>query len=85
MFHITSMFLWPFLAEDVTAKSGPNGSLDWFNCGVEGGGWTPPQMTIKDVVTKDLQAAVNEPNSPFKNCAPYISIFEQFGNQFGSE
>ena len=69
----------------VSKCTNSNGDESWFNCGIEGNGWTPPQMTVNDVVTKDLSDAVNEPNSPFQNCAPFLQYFEQFGGEYGSE
>ncbi|KIP04207.1 glycoside hydrolase family 23 protein [Phlebiopsis gigantea 11061_1 CR5-6] len=61
--------------EKLTATTGPNGSEDWFNCGIESGGWTPPPFTVNEVITKDLAAAVAEKNSPFSNCAAFIDDF----------
>ncbi|PSR98913.1 hypothetical protein PHLCEN_2v4233 [Hermanssonia centrifuga] len=68
---------------DLTAQTGPNGAEWFFNCGIDGAGWNPPHMTVDDVVAKDLKAAVAQSNSPFTNCAAYIDLFEQYGNQFG--
>lgn len=34
---------------DVEQGSGPNGSEDWFNTGMDGDGWNPPYMGIGDV------------------------------------
>ena len=75
----------PHLLEKLTATTGPNGSEGWFNCGIEGGGWTPPPFTVDEVVTKDLAAAVAEKNSPFTNCAPYIDDFYAAQGKYGSK
>ncbi|KAH8093911.1 lysozyme-like protein [Cristinia sonorae] len=66
-----------------SAQSGPNGNLDWLNCGVDGGGWNPPHITPQDLITKPLRDAVNDPNSPFKACAPFLGQFESYANQNG--
>ncbi|PPQ62951.1 hypothetical protein CVT24_006191 [Panaeolus cyanescens] len=64
--------------------SGPNGHIDWLTCGFEsGGGWQPPHVTMKDIVTVPLWKALQDPNSPFKNCEKFIHIFEKYGNQLG--
>jgi hypothetical protein len=34
--------------ERVTADSGPNGSEDWLNCGINDGGWRPPNVKVDD-------------------------------------
>lgn len=66
--------------------SGPNGSLDWLNCGFEtSAGWQPPNIQMKDVITQPLSHALDSPSSPFKACSKYIHLFEQYGNQFGVE
>ena len=70
--------------DDITPEAGPNGSEAFLNCGVESGGWTPPPVEINDLVTMDLSEALKDPNSPFKNCQAYVSLFEQYGKQTGS-
>ena len=71
--------------ENITPSAGPNGSEEFLNCGVEGAGWTPPPLKVKDVIARDLSDALQDPNSPLKNCKPYVSLFEQYGNQFGGK
>lgn len=66
-----------------TKTDGPNGSIDFLNCGINGGGWTPPVIHIKDVVVKPLSEAIKSPSSPFHACAPYVSFFNQYGDQYG--
>ena len=73
------------LLEKLTATTGPNGSEDWFNCGIEGAGWTPPNLTIDQVVTKELSDAIAEKNSPFAACAPYVGNFYDAQGKYGSE
>jgi len=67
---------------DVQKLSGPNGHIDWMNCGLEGAGWNPPAVNIKDVITQPLNTALEKWDSPFKACANFIWIFEKYGNQF---
>jgi len=70
-------------ATKTTSKtSGPNGSMDWLNCGLNGGGWNPPFVKITDLITEDLATALKSPNSPFQACKAYISLFEQYGKEF---
>ncbi|TCD71591.1 hypothetical protein EIP91_007338 [Steccherinum ochraceum] len=69
--------------KESSAQDGPNGKLDWLNCGIDAGGWNPPNVTPGDLITKDLADAVNEKNSPFANCKPYLSSFENYANQHG--
>ena len=40
---------------------------------------------MKEVIAKDLNEALQDPNTPFKACKPYVSLFEQYGNQFGGK
>ncbi|TRM70358.1 glycoside hydrolase family 23 protein [Schizophyllum amplum] len=68
---------------DISATGGPNGKLDWLNCGLNAGGWSPPYVTIDDVVTVSLSDAVKDSSSPFQACADYVDMFEQYGNENG--
>ncbi|PCH36436.1 glycoside hydrolase family 23 protein [Wolfiporia cocos MD-104 SS10] len=68
---------------DVTPTSGPNGNIDWLNCGVSDGGWSPPYVTLKDIITQDLASALQIPGSPFTACAPYVALFELYAGQHG--
>ncbi|TFL02451.1 glycoside hydrolase family 23 protein [Pterulicium gracile] len=67
----------------VTATSGPNGNIDFFNCGIEGGGWNPPYIAISQLKAVDLRAALNDGNSPFHACKNYISTFEKYAWEHG--
>lgn len=69
--------------EQVTATAGPNGSIDFLNCGINGAGWNPPYVTIDDIVTKELSSVAWTPNSAFTACQPYVGKFEQYGAQVG--
>lgn len=66
-----------------TKTAGPNGSINYLNCGVNGAGWTPPSLQMQDLVVVPLADAVKSPNSPFKPCAPYIPIFQKYGQAYG--
>lgn len=66
-----------------TSKTcGPNGDIEWLNCGVTGGGWNPPNVGVNDLVVKDLRSVLGQPNNIFKNCAPYVDLFEEFSSQY---
>jgi hypothetical protein len=70
-------------SEQVTAVSGPNGNIDWLNCGInDNGGWQPPQVEVKDLVFVNLATSVKDNNSVFQPCSPYVSLFEKYGAQF---
>jgi hypothetical protein len=69
--------------EEVTALSGPNGHIDWLNCGFEADhGWQPPYIRMEDIITHSLSSAYTKPGSPFKACSQYIWIFEKYGGQY---
>jgi len=69
--------------EEVTALSGPNGHIDWLNCGFEiDGGWQPPYIRMEDIITHSLPSALKKSSSPFKACSEYISIFEKYGGEY---
>lgn len=80
----------PFVADDsladgVTPTTGPNGDINWLNCGVNSAsGWNPPYVTMQDIVSTDLNAALQQSGTPFTACSPYVWAFYQYGNQFGS-
>ncbi|EJD52389.1 lysozyme-like protein [Auricularia subglabra TFB-10046 SS5] len=70
---------------NVTVSSGPNGSQDWLNCGINGGGWTPPPVKLKDLVVVSLRDSLKDKNSPFHACGPYLNIFEKYAKRYGLE
>lgn len=67
----------------VTKTSGPNGNIDWLNCGINNGGWRPPTLHVNDVKVKSLSSAINDPGSPFKACSQYVPLFNRYAAQFG--
>ena len=71
----------PF-TEQVTKTTGPNGSIDWLNCGLEGDGWNPPYVHVTDLITVDLDDAIAQ-GGPFTKCKQFIGLFKQFGSQYG--
>lgn len=71
--------------EQITATDGPNGNIDWMNCGLYDGGWNPPHVTVNDVITVDLGAALGDSNTPFKACGPYIDLFYKYAGEHGSK
>ncbi|ETW80578.1 glycoside hydrolase family 23 protein [Heterobasidion irregulare TC 32-1] len=68
--------------KDITAVSGPNGNIDWLNCGLNDGGWRPPFVHISDLIAADLSTAIKDKSSPFKACSEYIGLFEKYGGEF---
>jgi len=69
--------------QKTTHLSGPNGSIDWLNCGLTSGGWNPPHVEMKDLVVVPLQAAVDSGKGPFMVCRNYIHLFERYGQKYG--
>ncbi|KAI0321170.1 hypothetical protein OF83DRAFT_1168683 [Amylostereum chailletii] len=65
----------------ITVDSGPNGSMKWFNCGIEGGGWNPPDLNMGNLVTVDLQSARNTAFAPCTD--DMIGKFYQYGDKYG--
>jgi len=62
---------------NVTKISGPNGSIDWINCGITGSGWTPARVEIEQLVTVSLASARN---TAFVPCSDnIIATFEKYG------
>jgi hypothetical protein len=68
---------------DITHTSGPMGSENWLNCGIDGSGWNPPHVQVSDLIVADLGQATRDPNSPFQACKDFIHLFEQHGNEVG--
>ncbi|KAG6845300.1 hypothetical protein H0H87_011150 [Tephrocybe sp. NHM501043] len=69
--------------KQTTRTSGPNGSIDWLNCGLTGSGWNPPLIKITDIVSVSLSSAVNSGKGPFLACSKFVHFFEQYGGEFG--
>ncbi|KAG8905147.1 hypothetical protein FRB99_000613 [Tulasnella sp. 403] len=59
----------------VTKTDGPNGKLDWLNCGVDKDGWKPPKLTLDDIVYIDFEKALKNKSSPFQACSKYLDLF----------
>ncbi|OJT10454.1 hypothetical protein TRAPUB_13053 [Trametes pubescens] len=74
---------WPGAVSNVSPTDGPNGSIDWLNCGVDSDGWKPPYVQVTDIVTTDLGQALNDPNSPFKACSAYVGFFYEASGAYG--
>jgi hypothetical protein len=62
-----------------TKTSGPNGSIEFLNCGIDGGGWNPPHISIDQLIVKPLSDA----GSVFNNCKKYMSIFNDAADKYG--
>jgi len=60
-----------------SSDDAPNGSEDWLNCGLNGGGWTPPHLTLDKLIYKPLSG-----DGVFAPCKDYFWAFEQFGAQY---
>ncbi|EIN11855.1 lysozyme-like protein [Punctularia strigosozonata HHB-11173 SS5] len=69
--------------KNVKAHSGPNGNIDWLNCGVNEGGWTPPYVTVNDIKAASLETALDSSSSPFHACKDYIGLFTKYANENG--
>lgn len=65
-------------SKTVSQETGPNGSIDWLNCGVNGGGWNPPDITMKNIIVQELDA-----NGAFAPCGEYIWMFTKYANEAG--
>lgn len=68
---------------EITRESGPNGHIDFLNCGIHSGGWAPPRLTFDQLNIVSLDDALRSSNSPFHACAPFHWAFNQFGGEFG--
>ncbi|KZV82589.1 lysozyme-like protein [Exidia glandulosa HHB12029] len=66
---------------ETTQTGGPNGDEDWLNCGLESGGWSPPPLTVDQIVYVDLDKALEDSKSPYHACEQYIDIFKKYGQQ----
>lgn len=61
--------------QDITKTSGPNGAMDFLNCGLyDNNGWTPPAVMLEDVLALSLDEALASGNSPFQACQPYLKM-----------
>lgn len=55
----------------------PNGAQDWLNCGIDNGGWSPPHVSIDQLIAAELDST-----GVFSPCAAYIDKFKQYGAEF---
>lgn len=58
--------------EQVTKTTGPNGSMDFLNCGLYGNGWTPPTLSLDNILAMPLDEALEDPNTPYGPCKPFV-------------
>ncbi|RXK39172.1 hypothetical protein M231_03529 [Tremella mesenterica] len=61
-----------------SSDENPNGSEDWINCGLNGGGWNPPAVKVEELVSAELTSG-----GVFDACSAYFDIFTSVGNQYG--
>lgn len=52
----------------------PNGQEAWLNCGIDAGGWNPPNLTIDQIKYVDLSA-----DGVFAPCAQYFDKLNSIG------
>lgn len=70
----------PKATSSITQSSGPNGSQDFLNCGINGDGWTPAPVKMGMIKTVTLES---EPaKTTFAPCQKYNSIFEKYGRKY---
>ncbi|KAH7913690.1 glycoside hydrolase family 23 protein [Hygrophoropsis aurantiaca] len=69
--------------KEITATSGPNGNIDFLNCGLTEGGWTPPFVKVSDIVSAELSQVAYNPKSAFTACKDFVWAFEKYGEQYG--
>lgn len=69
--------------------AGPNGHIDWIDCGIsatnpkDDHGWTPPSVTLEELVYMDLGTALKDSNSPFNACRKYLDAFTKVAKEKG--
>ncbi|KAG9011747.1 hypothetical protein FRB94_007737 [Tulasnella sp. JGI-2019a] len=69
--------------------AGPNGHINWLNCGISSStpskdhGWTPPKVTLKDLSYMDFSSALKNDKSPFAACRKYVDAFERVAKSHG--
>ncbi|CAI7677045.1 hypothetical protein N7533_000251 [Penicillium manginii] len=65
--------------DKVTSKTGPNGSEDWLNTGITGGGWKPPYLALEDIYHISLDTFYDGIGSP---CKKYDNYFQSAGSKY---
>jgi len=62
-------------------RTGPNGSIDWLNCGISKSNpnsqWNAPTLKISDIVVKELTA-----DGVFAPCAPFFDMFHAAAKKY---
>ena len=71
------------ISAQTTALSGPNGNIDFLNCGLTSGGWTPPLIYITGIVTVELSQVAYNSGSAFSACKDFVPLFDKYGRQYG--
>jgi len=66
-----------------SATNGPNGKLSWLNCGIADKGWSPPPVTVSDLISVSLADALKASGSPFQACNQYLSLFQKYAKLNG--
>lgn len=44
---------------------------------------TPPTISLSSIRTISLTTALSMPNSVYSACKPYVSLFEEYGDEYG--
>ncbi|GAA6039108.1 hypothetical protein JCM8097_005329 [Rhodosporidiobolus ruineniae] len=71
-------------AQTTDKGTGPNGSEEWLNCGVDdGSGWSPPSLKFSQLRTVSLSTALTQSDSVYAACEAYAHLFEKYGAQNG--
>ncbi|KAG8886220.1 hypothetical protein FRB97_006223 [Tulasnella sp. 331] len=65
-----------------TKSSGPNGEESWFNCGLTGGGWTPPVMKLEQMVYVSAEDALAMDNTPYGPCKSNLDKFNSYASKY---
>ncbi|KAJ7939456.1 glycoside hydrolase family 23 protein [Mycena leptocephala] len=69
--------------EETTNTTGPNGSIDWLNCGIDADGWNPPYITVDQTVAVNLSDALQSSSSVFVACSQFVGIFQTYAGTYG--
>jgi len=69
--------------KSITKTSGPNGNIDFLDCGINSGGWNPPNIQVDEMIVISLEAALEMPGSPYSACKPYVSLFNKYAGEYG--
>ncbi|KAH9994955.1 lysozyme-like domain-containing protein [Russula compacta] len=65
----------------VTTLSGPNGHIDWLNCGINDYGWSPAPVKVDELVVVSLDSARHTTFSP---CSDQIlATLKKYGQKLG--